>query len=84
MNDETQAAGAASVKTLWKLHQAITEHLLEALKRPPVRASLLAVCRDFLRDNGVDARGAGGLMEGLEGLQAAAKFPFDTPPPADK
>ncbi len=86
MNEtETQEARPASVARLWELHAELTEHLLAALKRQPVRASLLAVVRDFLRDSNIQARpGTAGLMEGLEGLQAAVKYPFDATPQADK
>ncbi len=72
------SSGPATAAEMWELHRAVAAHLLDALNRGPVKASMLDVCRAFLRDNNINvpSQDARGLLRGLAALEDAARFPF--------
>jgi hypothetical protein len=83
----TKQTGPATHNQLWQLHRDLalyfSARLKEATADKPVRASTLAVIRQFLNDNGIDAGSAAAMSHGLAALYGeeseTLNFPF-TPP----
>ena len=78
MNTDTPLSAADAA--LWQLWQRLLDTLLQYFESTPPeqrRASMLDIARSFLRDNGVNAQGAGSgeVKQSLQQLRDM-KLPF--------
>lgn len=66
---------------LWQLFDALTSRLIRELKDAPVgelRASLMSVARQFLKDNDITTQGrAEAALRHIQELREAMALPFD-------
>jgi hypothetical protein len=74
----TPREGLATPETLWELHRLVAAKLLEVLSGPnsELKASMIAVAKDFLRDNGVTLKNSPGTPFQNQEALLRLSFPF--------
>ncbi|MET0012044.1 MAG: hypothetical protein ABW088_00185 [Sedimenticola sp.] len=83
MNTDTSLTPDERQERLWLLFDTLLDHFIESLEKATpgeLRASLLAVIRDFLKDNQIDSKHIGRrvMLTGLTQLKQDMQFPFDS------